>query len=73
MALIAGTSPSTGGPSPAPASSQRQLAEAQRIAQVGSWEWDLGTDELAFSDELCRIFGRPAGPQGWPMDAGIDR
>jgi PAS domain S-box-containing protein len=42
-------------------SSQRQLAEAQRIAQVGSWEWDLDTDELAFSDELCRIFGLPAG------------
>jgi PAS domain S-box-containing protein len=41
--------------------SQRQLAEAQRIAQVGSWEWDLDTDELTCSDELCRILGRPVG------------
>jgi PAS domain S-box-containing protein len=41
--------------------SQRQLAEAQRIAQVGSWEWDLDTDELTCSDELCRILGRPLG------------
>ena len=41
--------------------SQRQLAEAQRIAQVGSWEWDLATDELTVSDELCRIFGLPIG------------
>jgi len=41
--------------------SRRQLAEAQRIAQVGSWEWDLETDELAFSDEFCRILGRPPG------------
>jgi PAS domain S-box-containing protein len=41
--------------------SQRQLAEAQRIAQVGSWEWDLETDELTVSDELCRLFGLPVG------------
>ena len=41
--------------------SRRQLAEAQRIAQVGSWEWDLETDEVSFSDEFCRILGRPAG------------
>jgi PAS domain S-box-containing protein len=52
-------------------SSQRQLAEAQRIAQVGSWEWDLGTDELAFSDELCRIFGLPLGFKV-PMDPGVE-
>src|SRR4029453_16911813 len=41
--------------------SQRQLAEAQRIAQVGSWGWDLETDELTVSDELCRLFGLPVG------------
>jgi PAS domain S-box-containing protein len=41
--------------------SRRQLAEAQRIAQVGSWEWDLETDELTVSDELRRLFGLPPG------------
>jgi PAS domain S-box-containing protein len=41
--------------------SQRQLAEAQRIAQVGSWDWDLETDKLTVSDELCRLFGLPVG------------
>jgi PAS domain S-box-containing protein len=41
--------------------SQRQLAEAQRIAQIGSWEWDLETDKLTVSDELCRLFGLPPG------------
>jgi PAS domain S-box-containing protein len=41
--------------------SQRQLAEAQRIAQVGSWEWDLETDALTVSDELRRLFGLPPG------------
>jgi PAS domain S-box-containing protein len=39
--------------------SQRQLAEAQRIAQVGSWEWNLESDELTVSDELRRLFGVP--------------
>ena len=53
-------------------SSQRQLAEAQRIAQVGSWEWDLDTDELAFSDELCRIFGLPPGFK-LPVEPGVER
>jgi PAS domain S-box-containing protein len=41
--------------------SRRRLAEAQRIAQVGSWEWDLETDQLTVSDELCRMFGLPLG------------
>jgi signal transduction histidine kinase len=41
--------------------SQRRLAGAQRIAQVGSWEWDLETDALTASDELCRLFGLARG------------
>jgi PAS domain S-box-containing protein len=41
------------------ASSRRQLAETQRVAQVGSWEWDLATDRLTVSEELCRILGIP--------------
>ncbi len=37
--------------------SQIQLVEAQRIAQFGSWEWDLHTDRASLSDEAYRIFG----------------
>jgi len=33
------------------------LNEAQRIAQVGSWRWDLATDKAQWSDETYRIFG----------------
>jgi PAS domain S-box-containing protein len=43
--------------------SRRQLAEAQRIAQVGSWEWDLASDELTIADEMGRIIGLPPGPR----------
>jgi diguanylate cyclase (GGDEF)-like protein/PAS domain S-box-containing protein len=37
---------------------EAQLAEAQRMAHVGSWEWDVASNALAWSDELYRIFGR---------------
>jgi PAS domain S-box-containing protein len=37
--------------------SEANLAEAQRIAQVGSWEWDMSTDRVRWSEELFRIFG----------------
>lgn len=33
------------------------LAEAERIAHVGSWEWDLQTGERHWSDEARAIFG----------------
>lgn len=32
------------------------LVEAQRIGQMGSWELDLATGELVWSDEIYRIF-----------------
>ena len=34
-----------------------QLAEAQRIAHLGSYEWDIPSNKVARSEELCRIFG----------------
>jgi PAS domain S-box-containing protein len=37
---------------------QAELAEAQRLAQLGSWYWDAKTDQNIASDELCRIYGR---------------
>jgi PAS domain S-box-containing protein len=40
---------------------ERQLAEAQAIAHVGSWEWDIPTRAVTWSDEQCRIFGIPVG------------
>jgi diguanylate cyclase (GGDEF)-like protein/PAS domain S-box-containing protein len=43
------------------ARSKAQLADAQQIAGLGSWEWDIEDDRVRWSDELYRIFGvRPA-------------
>lgn len=38
-------------------SSETQLREAQSIANIGSWEWDIAADRIVWSDELMRIFG----------------
>jgi PAS domain S-box-containing protein len=35
-----------------------ELIEAQRLAGVGSWQWDPETDTVTWSDELYRIVGR---------------
>ena len=34
------------------------LTEAQRLSQVGSWQWDPDTDTVTWSEELYRIAGR---------------
>jgi PAS domain S-box-containing protein len=39
--------------------SRRQLAEAQRIARVGSYWWDVVADEITVSDQLVEIFEMP--------------
>ena len=37
--------------------SEGHLATAQQIAHVGSWDWDLITGEVIWSDETYRILG----------------
>jgi PAS domain S-box-containing protein len=46
--------------------SNARLEEAQRVAHVGYWDWDLETGEVIWSDETYRIFGLK--PQERPMD-----
>ncbi|ADU65965.1 PAS sensor protein [Desulfurispirillum indicum S5] len=37
--------------------SEYRLREAQRIASVGNWEWNIENNALHWSDEIYRIFG----------------
>jgi len=37
--------------------SRARLAEAERIARMGSWEWDLAADRVTRSEGLLQIFG----------------
>ncbi|MDX2507420.1 MAG: EAL domain-containing protein [Gammaproteobacteria bacterium] len=36
---------------------KKQLEQAQKIAHLGSWEWDIKTNAIKWSDEAFRIFG----------------
>jgi PAS domain S-box-containing protein len=40
---------------------EHQFAEAQAIAHIGSWDMDLVTGELVWSDETFRLVGRVPG------------
>src|SRR5579863_2872092 len=51
--------------------SNAKLEEAQRVAHVGYWEWDLETGEVIWSDETYRIFGLK--PQERPMNLAMVR
>ena len=39
------------------AANEAKLAEAQQIARMGSWEWEIASDRVTWSDELYRIYG----------------
>jgi signal transduction histidine kinase len=39
--------------------SEAFLAEAQRLSRIGSFSWRVATDEIAWSEELYRIFEFP--------------
>ncbi len=37
---------------------EARLADAERLAHLGNWEFDLITDKIIWSDELFRLFAR---------------
>ena len=43
------------------AGSQARLADAQRMAHLGNWEWDLACNHASWSEEIDRILGREPG------------
>lgn len=45
------------------------LAEAQHIAKMGSWVWDITRNALTWSDEIFRIFGLAPQEFGATYDA----
>ena len=47
---------------------QRRLSNAQRIGEMGDWEWDVGQDRLLPSDQARRIFGHPTAWDAQQLD-----
>ncbi|MDQ3117364.1 MAG: PAS domain S-box protein [Verrucomicrobiota bacterium] len=37
--------------------SEKSLANAQRIAHIGNWDWDIAADELYWSEQVYQLFG----------------
>jgi two-component system sensor histidine kinase/response regulator len=35
---------------------EQQLATAQNIAMIGSWDWDIASDAITWTDQLYRIY-----------------
>jgi PAS domain S-box-containing protein len=48
--------------------SKQRLAEAQRIAHLGSWHLDLDTGQVTWSEEVYRIYGVDADTFEQPLD-----
>ena len=47
---------------------ERQLAEAQALARLGSWEWDICEDEVRWSDEMYLIHGLAPQERGLNLE-----
>jgi len=52
--------------------SERGLAEAQKMANIGSWYWDFLTSEINWSEEMYRIFGLDPQKSALPYNQYLD-
>ncbi len=53
--------------------SEGALAEAQRVARIGSWVWDATTRVATFSDEMYRILGLEPGEEPASYELYLER
>ncbi|NML14651.1 bifunctional diguanylate cyclase/phosphodiesterase [Azohydromonas caseinilytica] len=51
--------------------SEAELAEAQRVARLGSWRFDVDTDEFQASTQAQRLLGAPALERLHPADRAL--
>jgi len=55
------------------ARSEALVAQAQRVAHIGSFEWDIAKNSLVWTDELHRIYGLEPGQFGGTYEAFLER
>jgi signal transduction histidine kinase/ActR/RegA family two-component response regulator len=53
--------------------SATQLAKAQRIARLGSWEWDAAQNKVTWSNETRRLYGFSEADFGASMAQCLER
>ena len=47
--------------------------EAQQVAHVGSWDWNIADDKVSWSDELFRMFGLEPQSQDVTYESYVER
>jgi PAS domain S-box-containing protein len=52
---------------------EAQLEQAQRMAHIGSFEWEMSSNALTWSDELERIYGLDPGQFPGTYEAFLER
>ena len=51
---------------------QRRLSNAQRIGEMGDWEWDVRRDRIVPSEQAWRIFGHDAAQGAMQRDGFME-
>jgi len=49
------------------AQNYEMLARTEKLAKIGSWEWDVAADVVRWSDELFHVFGMPPAKRAPPF------
>jgi PAS domain S-box-containing protein len=53
--------------------SEQRLAEAQHLARLGSWHWDVATDRVTWSEALYVIYGLPPDQFAGTYESFLER
>lgn len=53
--------------------SERRYALAQRAAHIGSWDWDIATDRIVWSEQIEALFGLAPGQFAGQLAAFLER
>jgi PAS domain S-box-containing protein len=53
--------------------SESTLREAQRIAHLGNWQWNIGSNQLVWSEEIYAIFGLAPSQFAATYEAFLER
>ena len=48
---------------------EADLAEAQKLAHIGSWQWEVTSNRVTWSDELFRLWGQEPRAEGLNYEA----
>ncbi|GAA4326014.1 sensor histidine kinase [Flaviaesturariibacter amylovorans] len=51
----------------------QQLNEAQEIARMGHWQWDIRTNSVSWSEGMYKVYGVPAQGGGLSYEAFLDK